>query len=148
MRSEPVFMNTVATSCAGMSVHIERMTARSSAYSAVFAKALLTSSPLFPYFWKVKGEPRAISLPRIVLPSIRESVGFGSQVSRWEGAPWAKMWMTALALPAKWEGFGARGLFAPLTGAARRSEGLSRWARESPPMPIPTRLRNCRRVRK
>src|SRR5688500_12653111 len=126
-RMEPVFMNTVATSCAGMSVYIERMTARSSAWAAVLAKTSLTSKPLWPYFEKLNGEPSAISLPPIVFPFIRVRAGFGSHVSMWDGAPEAKIWMTDLALPGKWEGRGVSGPIVVLGPgwAAIRSAGSS-----------------------
>ena len=150
MRSEPVFMKTVATSCAGMSVCIERMTAMSSTNSPVLANRLLTSVPLWPIFWNLKGEPMATPPLASVLPSILVRKGFGSHVSMCDGAPWAKMWMTALALPGKWGRCGASAL--PETGAAgappKSSPGRSMVARLSAPRPMPIRLRNCRRVRK
>jgi len=48
-RVEPVFMNTVATSWAGMSVYIERITARSSTISPSLGKTSLTSMPDLPF---------------------------------------------------------------------------------------------------
>jgi hypothetical protein len=48
IRSEPVFMNTVATSCAGMSVYIERTTAMSSTCCPIRGKSSLTSIPDSP----------------------------------------------------------------------------------------------------
>src|SRR5471032_756405 len=109
MRSEPVFMNTVATSCAGMSVHIERTIARSSACAAVFAKRSLISRPDWPYFWNLNGEPIAVP-PSIDLPFILFNAGFGSHVSTCDGAPCAKMWMMAFAFAGNIGGFGASGL--------------------------------------
>src|SRR6478609_4537666 len=102
MRIEPVFINIVATSCAGMSVYIERMTARSSACAAVLAKRSLTSKPDLPYRWNLKGEAMATppSLP-IERLSMRVRAGLGSHVSMWEGAPCAQRSMTALPVPGK-----------------------------------------------
>src|SRR5688572_27680643 len=56
-RSEPVFMKIAATSCAGMSVYIERMIARSSTCCAVRAKTSLTSVPALPNLENLNGEP-------------------------------------------------------------------------------------------
>ena len=53
--SEPVFMKRCATSCAGMSVHMERMIAMSSMHSASFGKTSLTSTPDLPLFLKLEG---------------------------------------------------------------------------------------------
>src|ERR1051326_2267439 len=104
---EPVFMKTVATSCAGMSVYIERMTVRSSTSSPSLGKTSLTSMPDRPFFENLNGEPKAVpSWPGIVLPSYCVRAGLGSQVSTWEGAPWAKMWTTCLALAGNWGDFG------------------------------------------
>ena len=44
----PVFIISVANSCAGTSVVIERMTAMSSMHSPIFGKISLTSTPLWP----------------------------------------------------------------------------------------------------
>src|SRR5258708_37816115 len=109
IRTEPVFMKAVATSCAGISVHIERMTARSSACAPVLAKSSLISSPLWPYLENLNGDPIATPSPPIVLPSILVRAGFGSHVSTCEGAPWAKIWMMDFALVGKCGGWGARG---------------------------------------
>ena len=49
------------------------------------------------------------SWPGIALPSYRVSTGFGSHVSTCDGPPWAKMWMTCLALAGKCGCFGASG---------------------------------------
>ena len=57
MRSEPVFMNTVATSWAGMSVYIERITAMSSICLPIFGNSSLTSMPDWPIGVNLKGSP-------------------------------------------------------------------------------------------
>src|SRR5258708_33647031 len=91
-RVEPVFINTVATSCAGMSVYIERITARSSTISPSFGKTSLTSMPDLPCGENLNGEAKATpSDPGMGLPSYCARDGLGSHVSTWEGAPWAKM---------------------------------------------------------
>ena len=149
-RSEPVFMKTVATSCAGISVYIERMIAMSSTYWPVLLNTSLTSMPAWPILLNLNGEPMATPPSGIVCPSIWLSAGFGSQVSTWEGAPWAKMWMTALALAGKGGSRGAMGFViegASMPPSAKRSIGSSMAARLNAPIPSPTRLRNWRRVR-
>ena len=153
IRSDPVFMNTVATSWAGMSVYIERTTAMSSTCWPIPGKSSLTSVPDRPMGVNLNGEPMATPLSPIVLPSIFTSSGFGSQVSMCEGAPWAKMWMTDFAVAWRGGGRGARGLAAaeaPLaaSGPQRRSAGSSIVASPRAPRPIPTRFRNLLRVRK
>ena len=96
----------------------------------------------------------ATPLSPIVLPSMRTSSGLGSQVSMCEGAPWAKMWMTALAVAGSGGGRGARGVARGrearrrLGAADRRSAGSSIVARPRAPSPMPTRFRNLLRVRK
>ena len=154
-RSDPVFMKTVATSCAGMSVHIERMTAISSTWLPRLGKTSLTSIPDLPFFSNLNGE--AIPMPPSgrVFPSIRVNVGFGSQVSTCEGAPWAKTWITALALAGKCGARGASGFPAAAAAAStawgaapRSSAGLNIDARLSAPSPRPKRFRNWRRVAK
>src|SRR6267142_3772798 len=77
---EPVFMKTVATSCAGISVYIERITARSSTNSPSFGNTSLTSMPDLPFFENLNGDAIATpSCPGIALPLYRVSDGFGSQ---------------------------------------------------------------------
>src|SRR3979409_581159 len=68
-RVDPVFMKTVATSCAGISVYIERITVRSSTSSPSLGKTSLTSIPDFPFFSNLKGEAMATpSMPGIDFP--------------------------------------------------------------------------------
>jgi hypothetical protein len=146
-------MNTVATSWAGMSVYMERTTAMSSTCWPIPGKSSLTSIPDRPMGVNLNGEPMATPLSPIVLPSIRTSSGFGSQVSMCDGAPWAKMWMTALAVAGRGGGRGARGLppgEGPVAAAGpqTRSAGSSIVASPRAPRPMPTRFRNLRRVRK
>src|SRR5688572_24156588 len=106
-RVEPVFMKIVATSWAGMSVWHERTMQRSSTSSPSLGKTSLTSMPDLPFFSNLNGEAIATpSEPGMDLPSYLASDGLGSQVSICEGAPWAKMWTTCLALAGEW---GARG---------------------------------------
>jgi hypothetical protein len=150
MRREPVFMNTVATSWAGMSVYMELITAMSSTWAPTLVKSSLTGIPDRPIGVNLKGEPIATPPSASVLPSIRRSSGLGSQVSMWDGAPWAKIWMTVFAFAAKWGGLGARGLKGwATTGPAPSScDGSSRVASPREPRPKPIRFRNCRRLRK
>jgi len=152
IRSEPVFMNTVATSCAGMSVYMERMTAMSSTCWPIPGKSSLTWVPLRPMGVNLKGEPIATPLSPIGRPSIRTSSGLGSQVSMCEGAPCAKIWITALAVAGSGGALGARGLEEgekPSGSAPEKSSaGSNRVARLRAPRPMPTRFRNFLRVRK
>src|ERR1035438_4204762 len=74
IRSEPVFMNTVATSWAGMSVYMERTTAMSSTCWPIPGKSSLTSIPDRPMGVNLNGEPMATPLSPIVLPSIRTNL--------------------------------------------------------------------------
>jgi hypothetical protein len=76
--------------------------------------------------------------------------GLGSQVSTCDGAPWAKMWMTALALPGKCGARGERagGHFAFGLGADEIAGIEQVCEGEGADMPMPTRFRNWRRVRK
>ena len=61
-------MKRCATSCAGMSVHIERMIAMSSTHSPSFGKTSLTSMPALPIFVNLNGDGYASpSCPGIVL---------------------------------------------------------------------------------
>src|SRR5258708_3300798 len=109
-RSEPVFIITVATSWAGMSVYIERMIAMSSTCSPIFGKTSLTGMPERPMGVNLKGE--GMATPFMFgrdLPAYLASSGLGSQVSTCEGAPWAKMWITRLALAGNGGSFGASG---------------------------------------
>jgi hypothetical protein len=70
------------------------MTQKSSIKAPTLGKISLTSSPLWPYFLKVKGDairlPVALSVltlgPGSGLPSWRVSSGLGSKVSTWERA--------------------------------------------------------------
>jgi hypothetical protein len=66
-RASPQFMSISDGSWLGTSACMERMTHRSSACFAVWAKISLTSMPLWPYFWNLKGEPK----PAPVLRSVR-----------------------------------------------------------------------------
>ena len=150
---DPVFMNTVATSWAGMSVYIERTTAMSSTCCPMPGKSSLTSVPERPILVNLNGEPMATPPSPIDRPSMRTSSGFGSQVSMWEGAPCAKMWITALAVAGSGGFLGARGFDPaekPSPGSVpdTRSLGSRRVARPRAPSPMPTRFRNFRRVRK
>ena len=82
MRNEPVFMKIVATSWAGMSVYIERRTARSSTCLAISENTSLTSMPDLPCWLNLKLEPIATPLRSgNSWPSRWLSSGFGSQVS-------------------------------------------------------------------
>lgn len=62
IRSEPVFMKTVATSCAGMSVYIERITAMSSTCLPNAEKTSLTSMPDWPCLVNLNGDDIATPL--------------------------------------------------------------------------------------
>jgi hypothetical protein len=59
----PVFIITVTTSCAGMSVWIDRITASSSTCSAIAGNTSLTSIPDCPCFVNLNGD--AIATPRV-----------------------------------------------------------------------------------
>ena len=92
MRNEPVFMNTVATSCAGMSVYIERMIARSSTCSPSAENTSLTSIPALPHFLNWNGDGIATPFrPGSDWSWYLARTGFGSHVSMCDGAPCAKM---------------------------------------------------------
>ena len=92
MRSEPVFMKTCAMSCAGTSVYIERMMARSSTCLAIAGKTSLTSTPDCPCLVNLNGDANATPLrPGSAWPCVFVSAGLGSQVSTCDGAPAAKM---------------------------------------------------------
>src|SRR5262245_60398882 len=87
-RSDPVFMNNCATSCAGMSVCIDRMTARSSTCFAIAENTSLTSIPDWPYLENLNGDAIATPFsPGNDLPLAFVSSGLGSQVSTCDGAP-------------------------------------------------------------
>ena len=78
MCSEPVFIMTVATSCAGMSVCIERITARSSTCAAIAENTSLTSMPDFPYFANLNGDAIATPLrPGKGLVVVLRQLGLG-----------------------------------------------------------------------
>ena len=115
-------MKRCATSCAGMSVHIERMTAMSSTCSPSFGKTSLTSMPDLPIFVELerRAERQPVMPGDASCPSYFVSAGFGSHVSTCDGPPSAKMWMTCLALAGKCGCFGASGpaIFAPAPAAA------------------------------
>src|SRR6266852_3420679 len=115
-RVDPVFMNTVATSCAGMSVYIERITVRSSTISPNFGNTSLTSIPDWPCFENLNGDAIATpSDPGIDFPSYCANAGLGSQVSTCDGAPCANMCTTCFAFTGK---CGARGAKEPPDSAA------------------------------
>src|SRR5687767_10618527 len=102
IRNEPVFIITVATSWAGMSVCIDRITERLSTCAAMEGNTSLTSIPDFPYFANLNGDAIATPFsPGSDCPSYLVSAGLGSQVSTCEGAPWAKIWMTLFAFAGK-----------------------------------------------
>ena len=71
-------MKTVAASWAGMSVHMERTTARSSAWAAVRAKRSLTSRPLRPRRAKLNGEP--IATPTLYILAESSAEGTAGEV--------------------------------------------------------------------
>src|ERR1700722_16524804 len=147
-RNEPVFIITVATSWAGMSVYIERMMAMSSTCSPILGNTSLTSMPDLPRLVNLKGDAIATPfMPGNDLPAYWARAGFGSQVSTCEGAPWAKMWMTLVAFEGKGGFLGASGESSPsaLT-VPTRSSGPSRLANPNAPRPMPNRFRNWRRV--
>src|SRR4051812_3994682 len=146
--SDPVVMKRCATSCAGISVHIERMIAMSSMHLARFGNTSETSTPDLPDLVNLKGDPNARpSWPGIVLPSYCESTGFGSHVSTCDGAPSAKMWITCFAFTGKCGDFGASGLrFVPTAASASNALMPKSDARLRAPKPMPVRQRNCRRV--
>src|ERR1051325_6722178 len=61
-RNEPVFIITVATSCDGMSVHIDRITASSSMCFPSSGNTELTSMPDVPLRANRKGDPNPTPL--------------------------------------------------------------------------------------
>src|SRR5262249_47977621 len=138
---EPVFMNTVATSCAGISVYIDRITARSSTISPSFGKTSLTSMPERPFFENLNGDAYATpSVPGIVFPSYCASDGFGSHVSTCDGAPCAKICTTCFAFTGNCGDFGISVAtdsiafaFVPINSSP------SNVARLNAPKPIPAR---------
>src|SRR4051794_26048377 len=65
--------------------------------------------------------------------------GLGSNVSTWEGPPFMNRWMIRLALGAKCDGLGARGLLELGRSMARRPFSWSRLARPMTPKPVPSR---------
>ena len=76
----------------------ERMTAMSSMFSATCGKSSLTSMPLWPYFWNLKGEESraGFALGAQIFHGQRFagvflSAGLGSNVSTCEGPPLAKI---------------------------------------------------------
>src|SRR5476651_1332509 len=84
--------------------------AMSSMHSPSLGNTSLTSTPDLPILLNLKGEGNASpSRPGSVLSTYCARVGFGSQVSTWEGPPDAKIWMTALALAGSGAVLGASG---------------------------------------
>src|SRR5689334_8723651 len=103
-------MKRDAGSCAGTSVHIERMMHMSSTHSPRLEKTSLTSMPDLPYFLNSNGVGNATPLsPGSDLFAYFASAGLGSNVSTCDGAPPAKMWMTCCALAGSGGSFGASG---------------------------------------
>src|SRR3954470_15069900 len=103
-------MNRDAGSCAGTSVHMERITHRSSAQEPRLANSSLISRPERPYFSNLNGVGKARPLkPGSVWSAKRASVGLGSKVSTCEGPPPAKMWTTCFAFTGKCGCRGAKG---------------------------------------
>src|SRR5208283_1097697 len=117
-RASPQFMSINDGSWLGTSAYIERMTQMSSMFLAVLANNSLTSMPLLPYFWNLKGEGNALPVRRSVarfgmgsdLPTYLASMGLGSNVSIWLGPPFMNRWMTRFALPGNIGRLGAMGL--------------------------------------
>src|SRR6185295_7805540 len=145
VRSEPVFIMTVATACSGTSVYIDRMIAISSMCSPSFGNTSLTSMPDRPCFVNLNGDCIATPpMPGIGCPSYLASEGFGSHVSTCDGAPCAKMWMTLLALPTRGGRRGAKGDKDPAAWASAGDiiSGINA-ARLNAPNPMPDRCRNC-----
>ena len=131
------------------------MTAMSSMQSPTWGKSSLTSMPLWPYFWNLKGDGNAApvlrSVPRFgrgsILPAYFSRSGLGSKVSTWLGPPLAKMWMTRLAWAGKCGGRGASGFrLASRVALATGSAALRSGASPIRPMPMPQRASISRRV--
>ena len=149
MRPEPVFIITVANSCAGMSVCIERITATSSMHSPIFGKISLTSTPDLPRLVNLKTVGNGVPpISEMFLSALRASAGFGSHVSMCDGPPCAKMWMTCFAFAEKCGFRGASGDTPVPTALAVPESNCSPSiaARPKPPMPVPKRFKNSRRV--
>ena len=105
-----MFIITVANSCDGMSVVIERMTAMSSMLSPMCGKISLTSTPLWPDFLNLNCDGSGTPpMSFTSWPAYFAMPGFGSHVSMCDGPPCEKMWMTRLALPGNCGACGASG---------------------------------------
>ena len=123
-QTEPTWFNP--------SAHIERMTHRSSACSAMCGCQSDTHVPDWPYCAELAlvGRivlslvPIAVMTRRttagIGLPASLSSAGLGSYRSRWLGPPSMNRKMTRFAFGAKCEGRGASGLSGDGRGAPRR----------------------------
>ena len=139
----------------------ERITARSSAHSAVCGSQSLTHRPLCPCCRHARllgriGEsnsPIAVmtrpKLGGIGLPASSSSAGFGSNVSRCEGPPSMNKKITLFAFGATCGLRGRSGCVADRASsfiAAASALPCSRCASASAPKPPPARLRKSRRV--
>src|SRR5689334_17444826 len=101
----------------GTCAYIERTTAMSSAWTAVFANSSLISSPLLPYFENLNGDGNAAPVflsvrrysPGNGWPAYFVSAGLGSNVSTCDGPPLRKKWTTRLAFGGKCGAWAARG---------------------------------------
>ena len=88
----------------------------------------LTSMPLLPYFWNLKGEGKAapvfLSVGKLAigsgLPAYFLSAGFGSNVSTCEGPPFMKRWITCFALAGNCGALGRSGLLPAPAGRLRK----------------------------
>ena len=105
MSGLPVFICTSAEPWAWVSVWQERITAILSACSRIFGKKSEIGIPLCPQ--ALNGRQAGVSLPiarppelmnfisaGIVWPAYFSSVGFGSKVSTWLGAPFMRRKIT------------------------------------------------------
>ena len=151
IRSEPVFIMTVATSCAGMSVHIERMTAMSSTCSPIFGNTSLSSMPDWPFFANVNGDRIATPLiPVQRLPIVfRQSPVWGQRCRCARVRPAQRYGQRVL--PSAGKG-GALGVSEEkISGGLERFEGRSvvvrtDWPGPAHQFPSQTDWRNWRRV--
>jgi hypothetical protein len=153
IRSEPVFMNTVATSWAGMSVYIERTTAMSSTCWPIPGKSSLTSVPDLPIGVNLNGEPIGDAAVADRLPSILHELGLRVPGVDVRGGPLGEDVDDGLGRRREGRrprarGVGGRRGAAAASGPRRGPLGSSIVARPRAPRPIPTRFRNFLRVRK
>ena len=144
----PEFIMSREGSWLGTLVCIDRTTHSLSACLAISGNRSLTSMPLLPCLANLNGDiirprvPRSVLRPAAegFLPLCLARAGLGSKVSTCDGPPFMNRWMMRLALGAKCERFGARGLAAALASCS-----ASRAARPSDPRPVPMRASHSRR---